>query len=152
MPIKPENKARYPKDWPAIRTAILERAQHRCEWPGCEVPNYGVGFWKKDDFYIVNDECRSYAQARQWLADECFSRYGDEVPDRKFIVIVLTVAHLDHQPENCAPENLRAWCQRHHLAYDHRHHIGNAWATRRAKMGNFELELAAPATSGGSTG
>lgn len=32
--------------------------------------------------------------------------------------VILTVAHLDHQPENCDPENLRAWCQRCHNAYD----------------------------------
>ncbi|RUQ28768.1 MAG: hypothetical protein EKK68_14035 [Candidatus Competibacteraceae bacterium] len=30
MPIKPENRHRYPKDWKAIRAAILERAGHRC--------------------------------------------------------------------------------------------------------------------------
>lgn len=32
--------------------------------------------------------------------------------------VVLTVAHLDHQPENCADDNLRAWCQRCHNVYD----------------------------------
>jgi hypothetical protein len=26
MPIKPENKSRYPKDWPLIRERIRERA------------------------------------------------------------------------------------------------------------------------------
>ena len=31
MPIKPENKGRYPKDWKAIRERILERAEHACE-------------------------------------------------------------------------------------------------------------------------
>jgi hypothetical protein len=34
------------------------------------------------------------------------------------VKIVLTVAHLDHTPENCARENLRALCQRCHNAYD----------------------------------
>lgn len=37
-------------------------------------------------------------------------------------LVVLTVAHLDHTPENCDPENLRAWCQRRHLHYDREHH------------------------------
>jgi 5-methylcytosine-specific restriction endonuclease McrA len=32
--------------------------------------------------------------------------------------VVLTVAHLDHSTTNSDPENLRAWCQRCHLAYD----------------------------------
>jgi 5-methylcytosine-specific restriction endonuclease McrA len=27
-------------------------------------------------------------------------------------------AHLDHRPENCERENLRAWCQRCHNTYD----------------------------------
>ena len=38
MPIKPENRARYPADWKAIRARILERARNRCE--RCDVPNY----------------------------------------------------------------------------------------------------------------
>ena len=32
--------------------------------------------------------------------------------------VVLTIAHLDHTPENCDPANLRAWCQRCHITYD----------------------------------
>ena len=35
MPIKPENKARYPKDWKQVRARILVRAGNRCEWPAC---------------------------------------------------------------------------------------------------------------------
>lgn len=31
MPIHPENRARYPKDWKAIREQVLERAAHKCE-------------------------------------------------------------------------------------------------------------------------
>ena len=34
------------------------------------------------------------------------------------VLIVLTVAHLDHTPENCADENLAALCQRCHNRYD----------------------------------
>jgi len=30
----------------------------------------------------------------------------------------LTVAHLDHTPENCADDNLKALCQRCHNRYD----------------------------------
>src|SRR5580704_16284808 len=43
MPIRPENKARYPKNWSSeIRPAILERAKNDAGWPCCEqcgVPN-----------------------------------------------------------------------------------------------------------------
>lgn len=77
MPIRPENKARYPKDWPAISRATRDRAGNKCE--DCGVENYSI-------------------------------RDGSK--------IVLTVAHLDHTPENCEPGNLKAWCQRCHNRYD----------------------------------
>jgi hypothetical protein len=35
--------------------------------------------------------------------------------------IVLTIAHLDHTPENCARGNLRALCQKCHNSYDAKH-------------------------------
>jgi hypothetical protein len=36
MPILPENRARYPKDWKAISQRIrFERAGGRCEFEGC---------------------------------------------------------------------------------------------------------------------
>jgi hypothetical protein len=94
VPIKPENKARYPKNWREIRERILFRADNRCEWPGC------------------------------WLEN------GKRNP-RTGSKVVLTVAHLDHTPENCDEDNLRAWCQQHHLAYDQKHHQQNAYQTRR---------------------
>jgi hypothetical protein len=34
------------------------------------------------------------------------------------IQIVLTIAHLDHMPENNEMKNLKAMCQRDHLKYD----------------------------------
>lgn len=94
MPIKPENLARYPKNWKEIRAQILGRADHCCEWPGCGIQN------------------------------------GDTNP-RTGSRVVLTIAHLDHTPENCVHSNLMAMCQEHHLAYDQRHHQQNAYATRR---------------------
>lgn len=36
MPIKPENRGRYPKDWKQIRERILLRAGNRCEFCGVE--------------------------------------------------------------------------------------------------------------------
>ena len=42
MPIKPENKHRYPPrhEWLSIREKILKRANHHCEF--CGVKNYAV--------------------------------------------------------------------------------------------------------------
>ena len=47
-------------------------------------------------------------------------------------IVVLTIAHLDHTPENCQPDNLRAWCQLCHLTYD---------APRKAKDQRRKTEL-----------
>lgn len=37
--------------------------------------------------------------------------------------IILTIAHLNHEPEDCRPENLRALCQRCHNQYDAKHRV-----------------------------
>lgn len=54
-------------------------------------------------------------------------------------VVVLTVAHLDHQPEHCADDNLRALCQRCHNRYDQPHRRKNAAKTRRDNKQTGEL-------------
>ena len=57
--------------------------------------------------------------------------------------VILTVAHLDHQPENCADDNLKAMCQGCHLHYDRDHHRETARATRETAAlaaGATELE------------
>lgn len=99
MPIRPENKARYPKDWKQISIAIRDRAENRCEgspaFPDCRAIN-GM---------------------------------PHPVTGSK---VVLTVAHLDHTPENVSSDNLKAWCQRCHLNYDKHHHAQTAYTTRRA--------------------
>ena len=46
MPIKPENRKRYPKNWKEIRQQILERANNRCEI--CGVENHSEYVRKKD--------------------------------------------------------------------------------------------------------
>ncbi len=53
--------------------------------------------------------------------------------------VVLTVGHLDHTPENCDPDNLRAWCQRCHLTYDAKHHAQTAYYTRREGLAVRDL-------------
>jgi hypothetical protein len=144
MPIKQENKARYPLDWPAVRAGILKRAGYRCEHPGCLARQYSVGWWALSVKGWVwcahwgdNDNPRTYQDARAVAAELYFSR-GEEIGDKP-TVIVLTIAHLDHQPENSDPQNLRAMCQRHHLAYDQAHHLASAAATRRMASRNGDL-------------
>jgi hypothetical protein len=58
--------------------------------------------------------------------------------------VILTVAHLDHNPQNCADNNLKALCQRCHLTYDAKHHAKNAATTRhQRKLENGQLEMIA---------
>lgn len=132
MPIKPENRARYPVNWAEIRAAILQRAGNCCEWPGCGVANHAIGYWQGPSFVklCMKDEAPNMDIEAAELADGF-----------KVIEIVLTIAHRDHIPEHCEPENLAAWCQRHHLAYDHHHHITNAYMTRKARANTLELPL-----------
>lgn len=54
-------------------------------------------------------------------------------------LVVLTVAHLDHDPTNNRITNLRAWCQRCHNTYDAEHRAKNTAATRRAKKATGDL-------------
>jgi 5-methylcytosine-specific restriction endonuclease McrA len=89
MPIRPENRSRYPANWRVVRARILARAENRCEGS----PKY--------------PECRVANGAPHPITGS---------------LVVLTIAHLDHVPENCADDNLRAWCQRCHLTYDAPHH------------------------------
>ncbi len=83
MPIKPENRKRYPSNWKQISEDIrFNRAGNKCE--------------------------------------ECGARNYQPHPITGSIVI-LTVAHLDHQPENCNYNNLKAMCQKCHNNYDKGH-------------------------------
>jgi hypothetical protein len=98
MPIRPEERGRYPADWKTISGEIrFGRAQGRCECRG---------------------ECRS---PRHTGPDRCQAQHGAGHPVTGSRV-VLTTAHLDHTPENCDPANLRAMCQLCHLSYDREHH------------------------------
>lgn len=122
MPIKPENAKRYPADWKQIRERILERAGHRCEQ--CWVPNHAFGYREDGSGLFVRVDDRHHIFTP---------------PRARLFRIVLTIAHLDHTPENCADDNLRAWCQKCHLAYDHEHHQRNAYETRRKGKAIGEL-------------
>ena len=106
MPIKPENRALYPADWPEISLKKRTKAGWKCEGS----PKY--------------PDCRAAAGRPHPVTGS---------------LVVLTVAHLDHDPGNVDDDNLRAWCQRCHLAYDAQHHAANAAATRAARKATGDL-------------
>lgn len=131
MPIKPENAKRYPANWNEIRLQVLQRARHRCE--ECGVRNHELGGRMASGRWLPALPLGEKLLRLEWPAPGTWAwcQHGKTVDYLRIIRIVLTIAHLDHTPENCALENLRAWCQRCHLAYDHKHHQQNAYQTRR---------------------
>lgn len=118
MPIRPENRKRYPADWKAISARIrFVRAASRCECAG---------------------ECGLDHDGR------CTAQHGHAHPATGSKV-VLTTAHRDHTPENVDDSNLFAACQRCHLRYDAAHHRETAAATRLSAVeaaGQTALDVA----------
>lgn len=116
MPIRPENQARYPKDWPAISRQIRERADQKCE--ECGVPNYEYGGRAPDGSWHKSLPLGEKLLRLEWPQPGNYAMCKGWPEPLRIVRIVLTVAHLDHQPENCDPSNLKAWCQRCHNRYD----------------------------------
>ncbi|MDX3233384.1 hypothetical protein [Streptomyces sp. ME19-01-6] len=107
MPIRPENRDRYPDNWPEISEAIKNRAAWRGECEG---------------------EC-----GRGSHTGRCPNRHGQPAYGTGSCVI-LTTAHLNHMPEHCEPENPRAMCQGCHLHHDQDHHARTRAEARRTAL------------------
>lgn len=132
MPIRPEMKRLYPppKEWRKIRAAILQRADNRCET--CRVEHRelicrgigrNAGTFMREDGETFHEETGE-STGEWWRGSEY---------DGRFVDVVLTIAHLDHDPTNNDETNLRALCQLHHLRLDAGEHAKNAATTRRKK-------------------
>lgn len=110
MPIRPENRARYPANWKTeIRPAILARAGNKCE--GCGLENHS---------HIMRPVSGSSFLLKR-------------------VKIVLTIAHLDHTPENCNHDNLRALCQKCHNTYDAPMRAANRKQRKQAEQDRCKL-------------
>lgn len=118
MPIRPENRARYPKNWPNISKRIRARAQDMCE--ECGVKNHAIGGRAVDGTFLpalpLGDNGLKLIWPRQGQNATC--RLGERREVLRIMRIILTVAHLDHTPENCGDDNLMALCQRCHNRLD----------------------------------
>lgn len=107
----PMDRALYPANWEDLATAIKTEAGWACVECGrpCRRPGESV-----------SDLANRLINSPWWA--EFDRRYGCEpgpapVP-RRMAAFTLTVAHLDHNPANCARDNLRAWCSVCHCRYD----------------------------------
>jgi hypothetical protein len=128
MPIRPENRHRYPPDWKQISHRIrFERANRLCECRG-----------ECGRSHLFDDASDAFSS---WLRGEnvepevgrCTAVHLEPHP-RTGSKVVLTVAHLNHRPEDCRDENLKAMCQGCHLHYDREHHAQTARRTRREAL------------------
>jgi hypothetical protein len=146
MPIKPENAKLYPTNWREISLIVRRGAQMRCEL--CGLQNYSVGYRDRNGIFFRlcgSGPCDAageglqwpslqpitYGEAREFAAAANTEADGKDAEGHRYFVIVLTVAHLDHDPRNCERSNLKALCQYCHLHYDSKHHQQNAYQTRR---------------------
>ena len=115
-PIRPSQRERYPEEWQEISARIrFDRAGGRCECLG---------------------ECGS--KSNQMASKHCIAEHGLPHPVTGKLVI-LTVAHLNHTPEDNRDENLRAMCQGCHLNYDKEHHAETRRQTRLRASDNIDL-------------
>lgn len=141
-PLSAEARARYPSNWKAIRTSILERAGHKCEC--CGIPN-GLEVVRDprhaEAWFEASYFWDQVAGGSSWVMDvaDQFGENENGTTKLKSTKIVLTIAHLDHTPENNDPANLAALCQRCHLRYDSELHQNNARKTRARKKGEIDM-------------
>lgn len=95
------NRHLYPADWEQMAFEIKQAAKWTCE--GCGRPCLRPGESVPDFVQRLSDEMPL------WLI------YDPANHPRRFL---LSVAHLDHRPQNCDRANLRAWCCPCHCRYD----------------------------------
>lgn len=119
MPIRPQHRWLYPIDWQQLTDMIrFQRAKGRCE--GCARPHgkqvihLGDGRWWSEEEFTWRD---GRGRIVRRLAPPALSETA-----LKTTMVYLATAHLDHNPGNSDPKNLKALCQRCHIIHDRAEH------------------------------
>ena len=139
MPIRPENRFFYPIDWKELSHVIrFGRAKGCCEQCGRPhgqlVAHLGDGRWWDAQAGIW----RNGRGRRLKLAPlECLPADTAVQLTR----VYLACAHLDHDPGNNEPANLKALCQRCHILHDREEHRRQRWFTYRRRKAAGDLFL-----------
>jgi hypothetical protein len=96
----PMQRSLYPENWEEIALKVKEEAQWKCEECNreCRRPSES---WSE----FVNRVAPSNSELRSEIAD-------------KPVRFVLTTAHLNHRPSDCARSNLKALCSVCHCRMD----------------------------------
>jgi hypothetical protein len=135
MPVRKDLLPLYGSDWAELSHRIrFDRARGRCE--ACGRPHGRI------ILVLPGGRWMDPAGDAVWRAAS-----GVPIPDPpvadlwrlRLLRVVLTTAHLDHNPANRDDANLAAWCQRCHLAWDLEHHLANRRLTYRARHALADL-------------
>ena len=118
----PIDRTRYRPDWDAFSHSLKCAANWTCQQCGkvCRHKGEAVEAFANRLFQSKSPACLEAIQHPQ--------RY------------CLTVAHLDQNPGNDAPDNVLALCAPCHLNYDRAHLVSNAYA-KRERGGQLNLLL-----------
>ncbi len=134
MPIRPALRWFYPIDWPQLsRWVRFERAAGRCEQ--CRRPHGTLiacladGRWFDDAHLGWRDGRGRRARLPK----------PDELRQARLTRVALSAAHLDHDPANNAPRNLRSLCQRCHMLHDRPQHLAQRRLTYRRRWAIGDL-------------
>jgi len=121
----PMERDRYPADWEAVAFQVKAAANRHCQDCGrpCRRPDES---WL--DFAL---------RVRTTRLSEC-----PLVEEIAFYPVrfILTTAHLDQNPANNAPSNLKALCSGCHLRHDAPFRAANRMA-KRERQGQLRLEV-----------
>jgi 5-methylcytosine-specific restriction endonuclease McrA len=145
MPIRKELRHFYKgAEWQAVRARILARAGGACE--GCGVPNRVVvlrqiGWWTPNTLDAVlykhggsREGGNPGLLAWRHAGVKVVQVANFATPSlARWVRIVLTIAHLNHEAGDNRDENLKALCQWCHFQHDKQFHAFNARRTRQAR-------------------
>ena len=132
-------KKKYPKNWARISRRIrFERAAGICEW--CAKPHGEAVLVGANNCWALrgqwfNRHGKKLPGPEPWPKEQWWKhviRSGGRPPEIRESIVVLQTAHLDHDPTNCADENLAALCQFCHAEYD---------VDQRIWSGNISFDL-----------
>lgn len=123
---------------------VRNRAKWKCEW--CGVPNAQLGGRTAAGTWCKAQPTGTGGRGSSgftWPAEGedgwCTHPKDGSTIRLRIVRIVLTVAHLNHKPEDCADENLKAGCQRCHNIYDLPHRRAGIEERARAERAVGDL-------------
>jgi hypothetical protein len=134
VPIRAEFRALYPPDWRELSDRVrFGRAGGRCE--ACGQPHLHTVACLPDGRWCVLHTDRWFTRSGAPAAAPA----NAELLQLRWVRVVLTTAHLDHDPTNNADSNLAALCGRCHLAHDMPHHRMQRWLRWRLRWARADL-------------